>query len=185
MTIDERLDRIEELLRLLVEEKTVKEWYTTAEAAKILGKAEWTFREYCRLGRVSPASVNAAVAIQRNGLSLMKNYSGFKMRDCYRTRALFEDQCDGLSKLVWEQRTGVSKVASVCRCRSAQRIVEICVGVRHVFATDARNAAAAQSRRSQRVAVEECHEWRFSRRLAIPCWDHQIPTSGDVKKLPD
>lgn len=52
MTIDERLDRIEELLRLLVEEKTVKEWYTTAEAAKILGKAEWTFREYCRLGRV-------------------------------------------------------------------------------------------------------------------------------------
>ena len=57
-----------------------------------------------------------------------------------------------------------------------------------VFATcspPTRNAAAAQSRRSQRVAVEECHGWRSSRRLAIPCWDHQIPMSGDVKKLPD
>ena len=52
MTTDERLDRIEELLQLLVQQKTVKDWYTTAEAAEILGKAEWTFREYCRLGRV-------------------------------------------------------------------------------------------------------------------------------------
>src|SRR4051794_33899369 len=53
MTIDERLDRIEELLQLLVQQKTLKDWYTTAEAAEILGKAEWTFREYCRLHRVN------------------------------------------------------------------------------------------------------------------------------------
>ena len=32
--------------------------------------------------------------------------------------------------------------------------------------TDARNAAASQSRRSQRVAVDECHRWQSSRRLA-------------------
>jgi hypothetical protein len=55
-TIDhviERLARIEEALRQLVTERTIKEWYTTAEVAKLLGKAEWTVREWCRLGRVN------------------------------------------------------------------------------------------------------------------------------------
>jgi hypothetical protein len=55
MTTDERLDRIEGLLRLLVEQKTVKDWYTTAEVAEILQRAEWTVREWCRLGRVNAA----------------------------------------------------------------------------------------------------------------------------------
>ena len=48
----ERLDRIETLLRDLVTERTVKDWYTVAEASEILGKAEFTVREWCRLGRV-------------------------------------------------------------------------------------------------------------------------------------
>jgi hypothetical protein len=48
----DRLDRIEEALRLLVEQRTVKEWYTTSEMAKLLDKAEFTVREWCRLGRV-------------------------------------------------------------------------------------------------------------------------------------
>lgn len=48
----ERLDRIEQLLQSLVEQRTIKEWYSTAEVAKILGKAEFTVREWCRLGRV-------------------------------------------------------------------------------------------------------------------------------------
>jgi hypothetical protein len=47
-----RLDRIEQTLVLLVEQRTIKEWYTTAEMAKLLGKAEFTVREWCRLGRV-------------------------------------------------------------------------------------------------------------------------------------
>jgi DNA-directed RNA polymerase specialized sigma24 family protein len=47
-----RLERIEALLTSLVEQRTVKEWYTTAEIAKILGRAEFTVREWCRLGRV-------------------------------------------------------------------------------------------------------------------------------------
>src|SRR4051812_38396326 len=53
MTTDERLDRIEELLLRLVQQKTVKDWYTTAESAEILERAEWTVREWCRLGRVN------------------------------------------------------------------------------------------------------------------------------------
>jgi excisionase family DNA binding protein len=39
-------------LQLLVEQRTVKDWYTTEEAAKLLGKAEFTVREWCRNGRV-------------------------------------------------------------------------------------------------------------------------------------
>jgi hypothetical protein len=47
-----RLANIETLLASLVEQRTVKEWYTTAEVAALLGKAEFTVREWCRLGRV-------------------------------------------------------------------------------------------------------------------------------------
>src|SRR5439155_11161778 len=47
-----RLDRLEALLLVLVERETVKDWYTTEEVAKLLGKAEFTVREWCRLGRI-------------------------------------------------------------------------------------------------------------------------------------
>ncbi len=47
-----RLDRLSETVELLVEQRTIKEWYTTAEVARFLGKAEFTVREWCRLGRV-------------------------------------------------------------------------------------------------------------------------------------
>ena len=47
-----RLERIENLLTSLVELEPPKEFYTTAEVAQILGKAEFTVREWCRLGRI-------------------------------------------------------------------------------------------------------------------------------------
>lgn len=47
-----RLDRLEAMLGLLVERETAKEWYTTLEFARAIGKAEFTVREYCRLGRI-------------------------------------------------------------------------------------------------------------------------------------
>jgi len=50
-----RLDRLEEMVRLLVQQKTVKDWYTIAEAAGLLGKAEYTVREWCRQGRIRAA----------------------------------------------------------------------------------------------------------------------------------
>ena len=52
MTIEERLDKIEVMLTVLVERQQVREWYTTQEFAKTAGKAEFTIREYCRLGRL-------------------------------------------------------------------------------------------------------------------------------------
>lgn len=47
-----RLDRIEVILQALVQQQAVKDYYTTAEVAQILGKAEFTVREWCRLCRV-------------------------------------------------------------------------------------------------------------------------------------
>jgi len=41
-----------EVRDLLVSQRTVKDFYTTAEVAKLLGKSEFTVREWCRNGRV-------------------------------------------------------------------------------------------------------------------------------------
>lgn len=48
----ERLERIEAVLGELLKQRTVKDWYTTAEVAHLLDKAEFTVREWCRLRRV-------------------------------------------------------------------------------------------------------------------------------------
>ena len=52
MTLEERLERMEALLLVLVGRQQVREWYTTHEFARAVGKAEFTIREYCRLGRL-------------------------------------------------------------------------------------------------------------------------------------
>src|SRR5882762_2590919 len=50
--IEERLEKIEGMLAALVERQQIREWYTTQEFAGAIGKAEFTIREYCRLGRL-------------------------------------------------------------------------------------------------------------------------------------
>ena len=52
MRLRERLDKIEAMLAVLVERQQVREWYSTDEFARLVGKAEFTVREWCRLGRV-------------------------------------------------------------------------------------------------------------------------------------
>ena len=52
MTVEERLERIETILAVLVKRQTVKDWYSTAEVAGLLDKAEYTVREWCRQGRI-------------------------------------------------------------------------------------------------------------------------------------
>ena len=51
-TIDERLDRIEQMLAVLVERETVKDYYDIDEFARLVGKAPFTCREWARLGRI-------------------------------------------------------------------------------------------------------------------------------------
>jgi hypothetical protein len=52
VTIDERLDRIEAMLALLVERQAVKEFYEIGEFARLVGKAPFTVREWARHGRI-------------------------------------------------------------------------------------------------------------------------------------
>ena len=50
--IDERLDRIESMLAALVERQTIKDFYDIEEFARLVGKAQFTAREWARLGRI-------------------------------------------------------------------------------------------------------------------------------------
>lgn len=52
MELTDRLERIESALQTLLQQRIVQKAYSTADAAQILGKAEFTVREWCRLGRV-------------------------------------------------------------------------------------------------------------------------------------
>ena len=53
MTVEDRLDGIERLLRSLVEREQVRQWYCVDEFARVVGRSEFTCREWCRLGRVA------------------------------------------------------------------------------------------------------------------------------------
>jgi Helix-turn-helix domain len=48
-----RLERIEAAVIARPQQRSTKEWYSTSEVAKLLGKAEFTVREWCRLGRIN------------------------------------------------------------------------------------------------------------------------------------
>lgn len=52
LQLHERLSRIEEALQMLLQQRVEQSYYSTADAAKLLGKAEFTVREWCRHGRV-------------------------------------------------------------------------------------------------------------------------------------
>ena len=52
MTVEEKLDRIEAMLSMLVDRQTVKDFYEVEEFARLVGKSCFTCREWCRLGRI-------------------------------------------------------------------------------------------------------------------------------------
>jgi hypothetical protein len=52
MTLEERLERIEAKLVELIQRQQ-REWYTTHEFADSVSKAEFTVRQWCRLGRLN------------------------------------------------------------------------------------------------------------------------------------
>lgn len=56
IALEERLAKVEALLKeifeALVNKGQIQEYYSTAEAARYLGKKPYTVREWCRLGRV-------------------------------------------------------------------------------------------------------------------------------------
>src|SRR3954447_15111388 len=50
--MNEMSGQLAEVHALLVGQRSVKDKYTTAEVAEIVGKAEFTVREWCRRGRM-------------------------------------------------------------------------------------------------------------------------------------
>ena len=48
-----KLESIEATLAMLVEQQTVREWYEVEEFARLVGKAPFTVREWCRLRRLN------------------------------------------------------------------------------------------------------------------------------------
>ncbi len=52
MKLCERLDRIESLLLALTSQQQPRSWYSVAEFARIVGRSEFTCRQWCRLGRI-------------------------------------------------------------------------------------------------------------------------------------
>ncbi|MBC8114149.1 MAG: helix-turn-helix domain-containing protein [Candidatus Saccharimonas sp.] len=48
----ERLERIEDILRRLAQERVSQKFYSTVDAAKLLGKSGYTVREWCRNHRI-------------------------------------------------------------------------------------------------------------------------------------
>lgn len=52
MTIEDRLTRIEAMLAVLVHGQQEREWYTVEEFARLVGRSEFTCRQWCRLGRI-------------------------------------------------------------------------------------------------------------------------------------
>jgi hypothetical protein len=50
--IDADLSEIRKKLDAIVDAKSMKDWYTTVEVARLTGKAEYTVREWCRQGRI-------------------------------------------------------------------------------------------------------------------------------------
>ncbi|WP_020469592.1 MerR family transcriptional regulator [Zavarzinella formosa] len=47
------MDRVEQMLAVLVQRQTVKDFYTIEEFAILAGKAEFTVRNWARMGRIS------------------------------------------------------------------------------------------------------------------------------------
>lgn len=52
MTVEERLERMEAMLAVLVERQHVREWYSVEQFARIVRRAEFTCREWCRTARI-------------------------------------------------------------------------------------------------------------------------------------
>jgi hypothetical protein len=50
--LDSVIEKVDDVREELGQNKTTKEWYSPKEVAQLFGKAPFTVREWCRLGRI-------------------------------------------------------------------------------------------------------------------------------------
>ena len=53
MTFEQRLENIEAMLLMLVNYQQAREWYSVEEFARIVGRSDFTVREWCRHGQIA------------------------------------------------------------------------------------------------------------------------------------
>lgn len=58
-SLEDRLERIEALLGVLVEGQQVGEWYSVEQFARVVGRSEFTVREWCRRDRILAEKKNS------------------------------------------------------------------------------------------------------------------------------
>ena len=51
-TLEQRLERIEGMLAVLVSRQHQRSWYSVEEFARLVGRSAFTCREWCRNGRI-------------------------------------------------------------------------------------------------------------------------------------
>ncbi len=82
----ERLERIEAVLQLLVTQRSVKDYYTTAEAARNPGEGRIHGKRVVPSAVASgPKNANVAAGTPRNGSFPMRSSRGFRMKVCCRS----------------------------------------------------------------------------------------------------
>jgi hypothetical protein len=50
--LQDGLKEVQASLHLLLQERMSQDWYTPSELAVLLGKSDYTMREWCRLGQI-------------------------------------------------------------------------------------------------------------------------------------
>jgi hypothetical protein len=53
MTVEDRLDRIEQMLSAILERQQVRQWYSIDEFSRIVGRSVFTCQSWCRNARIS------------------------------------------------------------------------------------------------------------------------------------
>ncbi len=81
MTVDERLDKIEALLAVLVERQQVREFYEIEEFAKLVDRDRFTVREWARNGRIRAEKKLSGTAPMPVGQSATRNLSATSVKD--------------------------------------------------------------------------------------------------------
>ncbi len=88
--LEARLRSIEGLLQELVSQRTIKDYYSTAEVANRVGRSEYQVREWCRTGRIQAVKRNSGRGRSKEWMisheELMR-YESHGLRDAVRSPA--------------------------------------------------------------------------------------------------